>query len=255
MEDPLSTSSDPQSPGHASGRTQPTTQEIPLVAPPVAPATQHLPPHPGASTPAPMDGPQPTERVDFIPSLSGAGMPPPPPVPAHAQVPDPEGAAAHAAPEAVAAPEAAAAPGPTQSWPESLEDQLLAAGRGKSKRRRAGGGLHRTALAGLVLAAVAVVLLELGLTLDFGGESYWSAVTLWSAFATVAGLLALAAVSPAGGRLGSRGAGRVAVGGLVGLAVFWLLVVLPDVATDRGFLLTAALGCLGAAVGIARTKD
>jgi hypothetical protein len=245
----VSTSSDPQSPGPASGRTQPTTQEIPVVAPPVATTTQHLPPHPGASTPAPVNGPQPTERVDFVPSLSGAGTPPTPPIPAYAQVPDPE-----AAPDPDPTP-AVAAPGSASSWPDSLEDQLLAAGRGTSKKRRASGGLHRTAPAGLVLAVVAVVLLELGLSLGFGGVSYWSAVTLWSAFATVAGLLVVAAVSPAGTRLRSGVAGRVAVGGLVGLAIFWLLVVLPDVATDRGFLLTAALGCLGAAVAVARTKD
>jgi len=108
-------------------------------------------------------------------------------------------------------------------------------------------------LAGLVLAALSVVLLELGLTLGFGGKSYWSTVTLWSAFATVAaalGLLAFAAFYPAGNRSRSGPAWRVAAAGVVGLAVFWLLVVLPDVDTDRGFLLTAALGCLGVALWI-----
>jgi hypothetical protein len=41
---------------------------------------------------------------------------------------------------------------------------------------------------------------------------------------------------------------------LVGLAVFWLLVVLPVVASDRGFLLTAALGALGAALWVGPRK-
>ena len=85
----------------------------------------------------------------------------------------------------------------------------------------------------------------------------WSLVPLWAAFATVAALLALVAFVPVPA---SRGASRqrrtasattgitwrIAVGGLVGLAVFWLLVVLPHADTNRGFVLTAALGALGA---------
>ena len=114
-------------------------------------------------------------------------------------------------------------------------------------------------MAGLGLVALAVVLLELGLGLGFGGRSLWSTVPLWSAFATVAallGLLAFAAFYPSGNRLRSGPAWRVAAGGLVGLAVFWLLVVLPSVASDRGFVLTAALACLGGALWIGpRPKD
>ena len=100
---------------------------------------------------------------------------------------------------------------------------------------------------------LSLVLLELGLTLDFDLESYWSVVTLWSAFATFCGVLAvlaLAAALPAASRVPSGTVWRIAAGGLVGLAVFWLLVVLPVVAGDRGFLLTAALGALGAALWI-----
>jgi hypothetical protein len=102
---------------------------------------------------------------------------------------------------------------------------------------------------GLVLASL--VLLEVGLALRFGGESFWSDIPLWSAFATactVLGLAAAATLVPGGRRLGAGTAWRVAAGGLVGLAVFWVLVVLPVVATDRGFLLTAALACLGGAL-------
>jgi hypothetical protein len=102
---------------------------------------------------------------------------------------------------------------------------------------------------GLVLASL--VLLEAGLALRFGGESFWSDIPLWSAFATlctVLGLAAAAALLPGGRRIGGGTAWRVAAGGLVGLAVFWVLVVLPVVATDRGFLLTAALACLGGAL-------
>ncbi len=42
----------------------------------------------------------------------------------------------------------------------------------------------------------------------------------------------------------------MAAGGLTGVAVFWLLIVLPRVDTDRGFLLTAALAALGAALWV-----
>ena len=54
----------------------------------------------------------------------------------------------------------------------------------------------------------------------------------------------------AGNRSRSGPAWRIAAGGLVGLAVFWLLVVLPVVASDRGFVLTAALAALGGALWI-----
>ena len=63
-------------------------------------------------------------------------------------------------------------------------------------------------------------------------------------------MLAFAAAYPSGSRLRSSAVWRIAAAGLVGLAVFWLLVVLPVVASDRGFLLTAALGALGAALWV-----
>ena len=74
--------------------------------------------------------------------------------------------------------------------------------------------------------------------------------------AAVLGLVAFAAAYPSGSRLRTAAVWRVAAAGLVGLAVFWLLVVLPVVASDRGFLLTAALGALGGAlwVGPGRTR-
>lgn len=109
------------------------------------------------------------------------------------------------------------------------------------------------------MTALSVGLLEIGLLLRFGAESLWSTVTLWAAFATLSALLALvafAAFYPAGNRLRSAAIRRIAAAGLVGLSVFWVLVVLPDVASDRGFVLTAALGCLGAALWIGpRRRD
>jgi hypothetical protein len=154
-------------------------------------------------------------------------------------------------------------------WPDSLDDDADHAAtskvpqlsRKKSKRRGPATARPRDprALLGLGLVALALVLLEVGLLLEFGDRSYWSALTLWSAFATACALLALlafAAFYPAGNRLRSGPAWRVAAGGLVGLAAFWLLVVLPEVASDRGFVLTASLAALGGALWIGpRRKD
>jgi hypothetical protein len=244
----VSSPSDPQPPVEPAGRAQPTTREIP-VAQPAAGATaasqqapQHhpLPPHPGAITPPPVPAAaeprgvaEPTGPVDFVP---GPPRPPTPPLPPPV------------APPHVAAPPAPAGP----VWPETLEAMTSEDGR-PAKERRLRAPRDRTALIGLGLVALSLVLVELGLTLDFGRESYWSVVPLWSAFATVCvllGVVAFAAFFPAGNQQRSGPAWRVAAGGLVGLSVFWLLVVLPVVDTDRGFVLTAALAALGGALWI-----
>lgn len=235
-------SPDPQAPVEA-GHTSPSTQEIPVVQPAGgATATSQLPPHPKATTPAPVQRvgtPAMTSPVDFVPEPPGAGTPSPPP---HS----------HAAPAPAVPTETATASAatPAPSWPDSLlSDGPAGHPRGKLRSTLTGRRpWDRAALPGLALVALAVVLLELGLSLDLGGQSYWSSVPLWSAFATVCALLAFAAYYPAGDRGRSGAAWRVAVGGLAGVAVFWLLVVLPVVDTDRGFVLTAALGALGGAL-------
>lgn len=248
----MSSSSDDQPPLEPE-RRGPSTQEIPVVPPgsgpqhpgPQHPGPQHpgppypspqsaapVPPHPGAATSAPsaMGEPQPTGPVDFVPGLPGAPSAQPP-----AATEEPQGTQ-----------------GPV--WPDTLESDLLESGerRRTAKARRVPAPRDRAALLGLGLAALALVLLELGLALHFGERSYWSAVPLWSAFATLCAVLGAASFGvSAFGAAGRSGAGwRVAAGGLVGLAVFWVLVVLAVVATDRGFLLTAALGALAAALWV-----
>ena len=147
------------------------------------------------------------------------------------------------------------APAEAAGWPDSLGAEPR-----PSARRPPGlAPGNRQALIGLALAVLSVVLLEIGLLLGFGTEPLWSTVTLWAAFATFCAVLALVAFVafyPAGNRLRSAAIWRIAAAGLVGLSVFWVLVVLPDVASDRGFVLTAALGCLGAALWVGpRRKD
>jgi hypothetical protein len=227
---------------------QPSTQEIPVVQPAGATAAAHngaakpLPPHPDAVAPSPVsaDAPQPTGPVDFVPGLPGLGTPP---VPHSAPTPPPPPPVQPVSTETAA-----------PVWPETLESEAVDRPAERTeKRRRVAVPRHRGALLGVGLAVLALVLLELGLALDFGDRSYWSAVPLWSAFATVCaalGVLAFVASFPSGSPLRSSAMWRIAAGGLVGLAVFWLLVVLPVVASDRGFLLTAAVGALGGALWI-----
>ena len=255
------TSSEPQSP-QESGVRPPTTQEIPVVQPATgSTATQQLPPHPDASAPAPVqpvDVVVPTGPVDFVPGLPGVGTPPPPPPARPAQAAD------DLAPPAGGPPEAAGG----RSWPETLEAEVAHANPRRKRRVRSsgvhtsgGGALRdRTTVLGIVLSVLSLVLLELGLTMHGEvAESYWESIPLWSAFATLCALLGLGAYvafAAAPNRLRPDGLWRIAAAGLVGLAVFWLLVVLPVVATDRGFVLTAALGALGGALWVGpRRKD
>ena len=241
----MSVPSHPQSPGDPAGPAQPSTAEIPVVQPASAPVTKHLPPHPGATSfgatsfgatgaqpVAPVQPPpQPTGPVDWMPGLPGLGTPSPPPSPA---VPPP----------------------PASTWPESLEADD--APRERAKPRAARLPQDRSALIGVGLAALAMLLLQVGLVLEFGSQSLWDVVPLWSAFATAAvlvGLLALLYASSPGGRSRAGQAWRVGAAGLVCLAVFWLLVALPRADGDRGFLLTAALGSLGAALWVGAKRD
>ena len=244
-------SSQTQSPGDPAGFAQPNTAEIPVMQPAAAPVTKQLPPHPGATafgahTAPAAEAAQPTGPVDFVPGLPGLGTPPPPPSASAPPVP--------AIPVQVPPAEVPAAPAPM--WPETLE------GDGAS-RKQAGTRVSRLPqdrgpLVAIGLAALALLLLQLGLTFDFGPGSLWDVVPLWSAFATAAvlvGLLALLYSATPGGRSRAGLAWRVGAGGLVCLSVFWLLVALPGADGDRGFLLTAALGSLGAALWVAAARD
>jgi hypothetical protein len=218
-----------------------------------ATAAQQLPPHPAATSPAPVqpvEAPAPTGPVDFVPGLPGSGTPPPPPPVAPQPVP-PEQDAPPLAP--ASSTQAVPTPAPQPSWPETLESDGPTGRRPAKTRLRA--PRDRTALLGLGLTVLSVVLLVLGLTMRGGDLSYWQRIPLWSGFATACALLGLAAFAasfPPGNRLPAGAAWRVTAAGLVGLAVFWLLVVLPVVDTDRGFVLTAALGALGGAVWMGR---
>lgn len=246
------TSSDRRSP-EESGGTPPTTREIPIAQPAAgATATQQLPPHPKATTPASVEPVVPTGPVELVPGLPGVGTPPLPPVRPARLPDDPSPAAAEAAPQ----------PPPGRVWPDTLETESPGEDRPRKRRFRASGlrvRRDRATLLGVGLAVLSLVLLGIGLTMHGeDGRSSWDGIPLWSAFASVCALLGLGAYvafALAGHRPGSAALWRVAAAGLVGLAVFWLLVVLPVVATDRGFVLTAALAALGGALWMGPRAD
>jgi hypothetical protein len=189
-----------------------STREIPVVDP-----TGPLPTAQPSAAAAAAAQPQPTGPVDYVPGPPPAGAtaaPPPPPL--------------------VATP-------PSPDFLAGLLDDEPRSPRDRQARARLAGG---------VLAVAAVVLLELGLLVHVAGDRLWSRVPLWAGFATVAAVLGLAVLAAGlpGVRPLVRHAWTIAAGGLAGLSVFWLLVVLPSADSDRGFLLTAALACLGTAV-------
>src|SRR3954449_2924514 len=198
--------------------TTPTTKEIPVAQPTVGATTA------GTTTAG-------STQVLSPPDSAGAG-----PTPISVPLPPPP------------APSAPEPTGPVDFVPEP--PGATAAGKAKPRAAR-----DRAGLAGLGLVIASVLLLEAGLLLRFGGEhSFWTTVPLWSGFATLAallGLLAHAGRHPKGAQLRNDRAWKIAGAGLTGLAVFWVLVVLPVANTDRGFVLTAALGCLGVALWIA----
>jgi len=92
-----------------------------------------------------------------------------------------------------------------------------------------------------VLALVAgVVLTALGLSIPFDSTCLWATSTAWAIFAMIAALVSL---TPLFGRSGSMTPARAWTIGAVGsgaLLLFWVLVALPGVTSNQGFVLTLA---------------
>ena len=238
-----------------------TTPETPAPRDPAGPGTQEIgvgttatvtgthqlprvdaePPAGGVRPTGPIEGVQPPGRTGHVhptgpvgppPGLPGAATPPPADTSRHplGAPHTPEAARPARSPRTPRRPRTPRAP----RSPRPAEERAVRVGTG--------------------LTALSLLLLQVGLAVGFGEVSLWSAVTLWSVFATLAALLG--ALPYAGrfvpaARLRPDAAWKVAAGGLTGVAVFWVLVVLPRVDSDRGFVLTAALAALGAALWVA----
>ncbi|SDY18432.1 hypothetical protein SAMN05661080_02614 [Modestobacter sp. DSM 44400] len=240
--------------------------------------------HPGGAhtaPPAPAPGPATTPPPPVPPAQMSPPSFRPQPVPPEQQVWPQPAAPQEPAPDAAWSARATgpvdfvpgfgtSAPPPAGSRAATTTGQLPAAGPAEGGPSRTGhnakrlgakltGGLpggaaeHRAVFAGLGLGVLGLVLLELGLARDFGNASLWSVVPTWSAFATVAAVVALLPLV-ARWLPGAPGPGttwHIGLGAVIGLAAFWVLVALPLVASDRGFLLSAGLALAAAAVWLA----
>ncbi|MFQ1004234.1 hypothetical protein [Modestobacter sp. SSW1-42] len=227
-----------------SQRSEQTVEPEPVVVPPPAEPFRTAQFPPVRDEPAGYDA---HPVVD--PVVAGVPAPVPGPSTAPVSTPDPH---PHTSPVSAPAQPSGDHRGADPAQPAAAQPGAAhRAGAQLAGVRRAVGG--RAVLAGLGLGALAVVLLQVGLVLEDGTRSLWEVVPTWSAFATVAVLVALAplVVKLLGRGLPARTAWRVGAGGVAALGVFWVLVGLPLVASDRGFWLTAALGAAAGALWLA----
>ena len=204
-----------------------------------------------------------------VPSDEPAAPPPllSPDPPARAPGPDPYAgppAAAPAAPYAdpyldpqvppVGPPPAAPPPGPPgpgggqpEWWTPAEPDAQPA-----TRSRSAPAGMAQSSGLGRGLAVLAWPALLIGLVVHENGRAtYLSDVPAWALFAVASlVLVGVAAFGRASGQGPSRSwtLGAVGAAGLVG---FWVLLVLPAIASNTGFALTMATACGCAAVWLA----
>jgi len=103
------------------------------------------------------------------------------------------------------------------------------------------------ALATIALVA-GVVLTALGLSIPFDSSCLWATSLAWAIFAMLA---ALVSVAPVLARSVGKSPTTMWTIGAVGagaLLLFWVLVALPGVTSNQGFVLTLATACALAGV-------
>lgn len=101
-----------------------------------------------------------------------------------------------------------------------------------------------------VFAGLAAVLVILGVSLPIDGETMWTEGTLWTIFGVLA---VLAAGALAFVRASKDVWWLVGVSGVAALALFWVLIMLPGITSNNGFLVTVGLGL--AALGLYLAND
>lgn len=144
-----------------------------------------------------------------------------------------------------------AAPGPhaAHQWPSPTSQWAQAESAGSSaaaspESATAGAAGSRVGLrAVLQLVVPILVVTALLLTEDGADTNAFEDITAWSIFAVVMALLQLAPL--AGQAVGMQRATAWTVGavGTVGLLGYWVIIVLPGVSSNAGFLLTLAAAC------------
>lgn len=87
-----------------------------------------------------------------------------------------------------------------------------------------------------------VVLLLVGLTFDNGGTNGWGDYTAWALFAVVCAVLQLAPIVGKSLGLTDENSWFLAAVGTAGLALYWVIIVLPGASSNTGFAQTLAVG-------------
>lgn len=149
-----------------------------------------------------------------------------------------------------------AQPPPGQPMPPWADPRAGQAGGQPSQVDRSAGRQSRRSGVPLaqVLPFLTLITLPVGLLLPTGGSTFWSTAPAWSLFAIACGLVQLAPM------LGAERAGspqrvwQLTAASAAGLVVFWLLLVLPDIASNAAFLLSVATGAAIASAWLARGR-
>jgi hypothetical protein len=102
----------------------------------------------------------------------------------------------------------------------------------------------------VLLAVAALVLLILGLSIPEDDVVGWE-VGIWAAFAVLCCLALFVPLFGAAFNLTADRAWRFGVAGAVGLFVFWLLIVVPQISRNTSFLVTAAVAAAAGAAWLA----
>jgi hypothetical protein len=101
------------------------------------------------------------------------------------------------------------------------------------------------------LALLAAVALLLGLFIEENGTSLWDASEAWSLFAIACAIAQLAPLLHRPLKWSEERAWLVAVIGAGGLALYWLLIVLPVIGRNTSFAVTVAVAAATAGVWLA----
>jgi hypothetical protein len=96
-----------------------------------------------------------------------------------------------------------------------------------------------------LFAAASLAAVAIGISVPEDGQNAWHTVKAWGGVALVAAALTFAPAVWSAMRLSAYRAWQVAAGGAAGLALYWVLFVLPDIAKNTSLITT-----LGVAAGI-----
>jgi hypothetical protein len=99
-----------------------------------------------------------------------------------------------------------------------------------------------------VTAFGAVILVVLGLSIPFDASNAWVTHTAWAIFAVVAAALVTVPVVLRGSGRPARDLWMFGAVGAASVVAYWLLLVLPNVGSNQGFVLTLASAAAGVSI-------